>query len=90
MRVKIAEGKGRWRLEHVMVMEKRIGRPLTRGEIVHHIDGNRSNNADSNLHLCQNHSEHMWLEKQIKGLFREMLHRGHVTFNTRKGIYECH
>ena len=32
---------------------------------------------------------HMWIEKQIKGLFREMMRRGLVTFNRKLGVYEC-
>ena len=87
VRVKIAEGK--WKLDHVLVMERVLGRPIQPGEIVHHIDGNRSNNDESNLHLCRNHAEHMWLEKQIKGLFREMMRRGLVKFNRKLGVYEC-
>lgn len=37
--------------EHRYVMEKVIGRPLTRGESVHHKDGNKSNNTIENLEL---------------------------------------
>ena len=89
VRVKIAEGKGKWKLEHVLVMGRVLGRPIQPGEIIHHIDGTRSNNDESNLHLCRNHAEHMWLEKQIKGLFLEMMRRGLVTFNRKLGVYEC-
>ena len=38
-------------LEHRLVMARKIGRKLTKGEFVHHIDGNRSNNDPSNLEL---------------------------------------
>jgi len=41
------------------VMAKHIGRPLTTGEIVHHIDGNCSNNSMDNLILFPNHKAHM-------------------------------
>lgn len=44
--------------EHRLIMEAYIGRPLSSKEIVHHIDGNRSNNDISNLMLFKNHSEH--------------------------------
>lgn len=37
--------------EHRLVYENSIGRYLTRDEIIHHIDGNRSNNELSNLEL---------------------------------------
>lgn len=38
-------------LEHIVVMEKSLGRMLTRGEEVHHLDGNKQNNERSNLIL---------------------------------------
>lgn len=37
--------------EHRIVMARHLGRPLTRNESVHHIDGNRKNNKLSNLQL---------------------------------------
>ena len=39
--------------EHRLVMEKYIGRYLTKNEVVHHIDGNRSNNLIDNLLLLK-------------------------------------
>lgn len=41
-----------WRLQHVLVAEKALGRPFKRGEIVHHVDGDKSNNVNSNLLIC--------------------------------------
>jgi hypothetical protein len=38
-----------YRHEHRIVAEKMLGRPLRRGEIVHHIDENKHNNDPSNL-----------------------------------------
>lgn len=37
------------RHEHRVVAEKMIGRPLRKGEIVHHKDGDKQNNDPSNL-----------------------------------------
>jgi hypothetical protein len=45
-----ADGMG-YVLEHRRVMEETLGRLLEPGETVHHIDGNRSNNAPSNLQV---------------------------------------
>ena len=38
-------------LEHIVVMEKMIGRPLVDGETVHHKNGVRDDNAETNLEL---------------------------------------
>lgn len=48
-------------LEHRYVMEKHLGRYLEHGEVVHHIDGNPSNNAIENLRLFSHQGSHMHL-----------------------------
>lgn len=40
-----------WRNQHSLVMEQKLGRKLAKGESVHHIDGDRQNNAPDNLEL---------------------------------------
>ena len=49
--VRITAGPNRGRYEHQLVMEKKLGRPLRKGEVVHHNDGNGRNNAPGNLTL---------------------------------------
>ena len=42
---------GKWVMQHRLVMEEVIGRPLTRNDHVHHKNGNRQDNRPENLEL---------------------------------------
>jgi len=44
--------------EHRIVMQKKIGRPLKKSELIHHIDGDRQNNKPGNLELCASIAHH--------------------------------
>ncbi len=44
--------------EHRLIMENYIGRYLYKGEIIHHKDGNKSNNDIKNLELITSNSKH--------------------------------
>jgi endogenous inhibitor of DNA gyrase (YacG/DUF329 family) len=46
------------RHEHRVVAEITLGRPLVRGEIVHHLDASRTNNAPSNLDVIADQAKH--------------------------------
>ena len=52
-------------LEHRLVMERHIGRYLTKAEVVHHVDGDVQNNSIENLELFATNSEH--LRDTLKG-----------------------
>ena len=47
--------------EHRLVMEEILGRYLTQGETVHHINRIRNDNSPTNLKLYDSRSEHMHL-----------------------------
>jgi hypothetical protein len=63
-------GKYIWRnmLEHVLIVERALGREIRRPIEIHHVDGNGRNNAHSNLVVCPNHSYHALIHSRTEAL----------------------
>ena len=63
---------GGYVLEHILKMEKKLGRPIGRDEVVHHKNGNLADNRLCNLELLS-HSEHILLHQGVPlSVCREM------------------
>lgn len=53
-------------MEHRLVVEKKIKRFLRPGEVIHHIDEDKSNNHIDNLMLFATQKDHMKFHTKIK------------------------
>lgn len=76
--VRFTRGKNKSRSVHVVIMEKRLGRTLRKDEVVHHIDGNPSNNSEDNLALCTRagHTRLHRREDELQGIQRKRNENG--------------
>lgn len=86
--VSIRTESGEWRHEHILVVERVLGRRLRNGELVHHINLDKSDNRPSNLHLCSDGVAHSRAHTSLNRLVGELLERGIIAFNTASGEYE--
>jgi len=53
-------------LEHRVVMQEKLGRSLRKGEVVHHINGNPSDNRPENLELFASNAEHLRVHRNAR------------------------
>lgn len=66
------------RHEHRIAAEKKLGRPLKKGEVVHHIDSNKRNNDLSNLMVFPTQAEHAIWHAREREFFSVTLDHGEV------------
>jgi hypothetical protein len=57
---------GEVRYEHVAIVEAALGKRLPVGAVVHHVDGNKFNNANANLVACDSQAYHMLLHARTR------------------------
>jgi hypothetical protein len=62
----VAVGTHKARLEHLVICEKVLGRPLPIGAMVHHLNENKNDNRNSNLVICQDSAYHLLLHKRMR------------------------
>jgi hypothetical protein len=73
--------------DHIMVMENHLERALKKGEVVHHIDGDKLNNSLENLDLCTV-QEHNACHGDSEKIVFELYKRGVVGYDrTTKRYY---
>lgn len=86
--VQVKIGRGVWRQQHVIVVERRIGRRLRPSEEVHHVNGRKADNKKSNLVHCRSKGAHSRIHGSFAKLLSKLFANGSVRFNRRLNVYE--
>lgn len=82
-------------MKYILVIEQCLGRKLNterggkKGEMVHHIDGDKLNNNIDNLELCEDAKDHRLLHHSLQECAFELVRQGFIVFNKDKREYEC-
>lgn len=79
--------KGKLIPEYRHVIEKKLGRKLLKGEVVHHIDGCRFNNKISNLIVTKKAKIHFKVHMSMQEIFYILVRLKVIKFNRKKLEY---
>lgn len=66
---------------HVLEMEKHLGRPIQKGETIHHVDFDKTNSQIDNLHLCENQSAHAKIHTSLEEVSGILFRKGMIGFD---------
>lgn len=88
--VQIYVGPRQHKKEHFLVLEKQLGRPLTKVERVHHIDGDKQLNVESNLVLLKDESAHRAAHNSLYRLSCYLIKSGLIVYDRKENSYKAH
>ena len=73
--------------EHRLVLEKKLKRYLKKEEIVHHLDGDKSNNKLYNLLLCGNQNKHLSVHNAMELFVYYLIKNKKARYNKRNNKF---
>lgn len=77
-----------WVPEHRWIMEKSLGRFLSKTEIVHHIDMDKTNNTITNLCIFDNAADHFKSHGSLNICVKELFEKGVICFDMKTKTYQ--
>jgi hypothetical protein len=72
---------------HRIIYENHNKLNLEKHNIIHHIDGNKSNNDINNLLLCENASKHKLVHSQLEKVAYKLIQEGYIIFDQETKMY---
>lgn len=75
------------RAEHLINAEKKIGRLLKKGEVVHHINGDRLDNRLKNLYVAENTIKHKKMHTSLRKITYKLVKMNLIKFDNKKEEY---
>lgn len=60
--------EGGYVMEHIVLAERAIGKPLPDGAVIHHVNGNPGDNRSENLVICEDQGYHNLVEQRTRAL----------------------
>lgn len=75
-----------YRKEHMLIAERILGRTLEKEEVVHHIDGVKTNNEPSNLWITSSIA-HRHAHNSLQEIGFDLFKRDLIGFDTKTGKY---
>lgn len=85
--VEVWTGESKYQKEHRVFCELDLNRPLSIKEVVHHVDGDKTNNGEENLFVCTGHKHHRNVHSQLERISMELVRSGAIRFNHAEGQY---
>jgi len=74
--------------EHLLVSEKKLGRKILKGEVVHHINCLKSDNRPENLFVCKNSKEHFLIHGSLNQCVVNLMSMGVLVFDASAKKYK--
>jgi hypothetical protein len=53
---------------HVAIAERALGKPIPKGAVVHHADGDKRNNSNGNLVICPSKQYHNLIHRRMRAM----------------------
>ncbi len=79
--------KDKYRLLHKLVAQVKNGGYLSKHDLVHHVDGDKTNNSPDNLFICKSKAIHQDIHTQLEELSMTLVKAGIIRFDHTTGKY---